>query len=77
MAMIWASVHDSILSKRRNQGRTLKLKTTMGKIKLKDFCFVTCSMGFVFVSSDESTATTPTREAGNNNHNQQAEKSNK
>ena len=77
MAMIWPSVHDFVLSKRRNQGRALKLKTTMGKMKLKDFCFVACSMGFVFVSLDESTATTPTQEAGNNNHNQQAEKSNK
>ena len=74
MAVIWPSVHDSILSKRRNQGRVLKLKATTGKIKLNDFCFIIYSMNFIFVYLDESNATTPKQQAGNNNNIQEAEK---
>ncbi|CAF1259862.1 unnamed protein product [Didymodactylos carnosus] len=49
MAMIWPPVHDSILSKRRNQGKTLQLKA----------------------KPDESITTPSTRQATNQNNNEQ------
>ncbi len=66
MSIIWPPVHDSILSKRRNQGKTLKGNAPQSKMKLKKILFYKLFIDFYFVVfSDESTSNASTSQAGN------------
>ncbi len=49
MSIIWPPVHDSILSKRRNQGKTLKGNAPQSKMKLKKILFYKLFIDFYFV----------------------------